>query len=290
MLAEIIHAQVRRFYERKMRGQLDRVAEAFSRKATVYDAFGEGHENLARMRRRVYAHLEAQIPPGSRMLELNAGTGLDAVELVQRSYRVHATDLSPGMVAEIEKKIHLHGLEGKLSAQQCSFTELEKIYDGPFDAIFSNFGGLNCIADLGAVTRGLPRLLKPGGTVTCVIMPRICPWELIRLAKDWRTATRRLRPSGVLANVEGIHFQTYYYSARQVRLAFGKSFRRLHQEGLAVVTPGADNHTFATSHPGWYRFLAWAETALAAVPPFSGWGDFFILTMQYAEALPGCGP
>ena len=52
MLAEIIHAQVRRFYERKMRGQLDRVAEAFSRKATVYDAFGEGHENLARMIRK----------------------------------------------------------------------------------------------------------------------------------------------------------------------------------------------------------------------------------------------
>ncbi len=267
-----------------MRGQLDRVAEAFSRKAQVYDAFGAGHENLARMRRRVYAHLEAQLSPGCWILELNAGTGLDAVELVKRGYRVHATDLSPGMVSEIDKKIHLHGLEGQLSAQQCSFTDLEKISDGPFDAVFSKFGGLNCVADLIAVTRGLPRLLKPGGTVTCVIMPKICPWELVRLAKDWRTAIRRLRPSGVLANVEGIRFQTYYYSARQVRLAFGRSFRRLRQEGLAVVTPGADNHTFARSHLGWYRFLAWADTAVAAVPPFRGWGDFFILTMRYTEA------
>lgn len=35
------------------------VAAAFSRKAPLYDAFGHGHENLARMREKVYAHIGA---------------------------------------------------------------------------------------------------------------------------------------------------------------------------------------------------------------------------------------
>ena len=82
-----------------MNADFEDVAEAFSRKAAVYDAFGEDHENLTRMRRKVRDHISALLPVGSYLLELNAGTGLDATAMVQRGYRVHATDISPGMVA-----------------------------------------------------------------------------------------------------------------------------------------------------------------------------------------------
>ena len=128
------------------------VAEAFSRKSAVYDAFGEDHPNLTRMRQRVYAAVTRHLKPGSHLLEINAGTGLDASQLVKSGYTVHATDLAPGMIEAIEQKVADQQLDGRLSAQQLSFTNLDQADNGPFDAVYSNFGGLNCVADLKDVT------------------------------------------------------------------------------------------------------------------------------------------
>jgi ubiquinone/menaquinone biosynthesis C-methylase UbiE len=257
------------------------VAEAFSRKALVYDAFGENHANLARMRRKFYAHIESVMPAGGRLLEINAGTGQDAVELARRGFRVHTTDFAPGMIAQIEEKIARLGLQDRLTVQPLSFTELERVEGEPFDGLYSNSGGLNCIADLTAVTRSLPTVLKPGARVTWVIMPRVCPWELAVIPKDPRVGTRRLRRGGILAHVEGVHFMTYYFSAGQAERAFGPRFRRVRLEGLSVFTPTADNKTFAVNHPRLFRALARLDDGLSTRRPFNGWGDFFILTMEF---------
>ncbi len=274
------------------------VAEAFSRKAKVYDAFGQDHPNLARMRARVRQHLMRLRPPPARLLELNAGTGADAVYFAQQGYRVLATDISPGMVAEIRAKIEKResrleiresrleiresGIGDRLSVQQLSFTDLDRLDDGPFDVVFSNMGGLNCIPDLAAVTRHLPGLLAPGGVVTFVIMPPICPWEWTAVLRgDFRTAFRRLKPGGVLANVEGVRFRTWYFTPRQARRAFGPGFRTARLEALSLFTPPADRKHFAHRFPRLYRALAWLDDRLAPRFPFNHWGDFFVLSMRF---------
>jgi ubiquinone/menaquinone biosynthesis C-methylase UbiE len=257
------------------------VAEAFSRKAMVYDAFGENHINLARMRRKFYDHIESVMRPGGHLLEINAGTGQDAVSLVERGFRIHATDIAPGMLAQIEEKIARSRLKDRLTVQSCSFTALEQVTSGPFDGLYSNSGGLNCIADLTVVTRSLPTLLRPGARVTWVVMPKICPWELAVIPKDRRVGTRRLHRHGVMAHVEGVYFMTYYFSANQARQAFGPRFRQVKLEGLSVFTPTADNKTFAVNHRRLYRGLVRLDDFLATRRPFNGWGDFFILTMEF---------
>lgn len=261
------------------------VAEAFSRKALEYDVFGRDHPNLTRMRERVYAHLDAPLPPGARILELNAGTGTDALRLARRGYHVHATDLAPGMVAAIEQKARTVGLDDRLTVQRCSFTQLEQVTHGPFDAVFSNFGGLNCVEDLRLVTRPLGKLLVRGGVVTWVIMPPICPWEWLQvLHGDRHTAFRRLRRGGVLAHVSGISFRTYYFTPHRVIEAFGRAYQVLRLEGLSVFAPPADRKEFARKHPGWYRALVRIDDWLASLPPFRSWGDFFILSLRYLGA------
>ena len=204
-------------------GHYAAVAEAFSRKALVYDAFGENHINLARMRRKFYDHIQSVMPPGGHLLEINAGTGQDAVELVDRGFRVHATDFAPGMLAQIEEKIAHLGLGDRLTVQALSFTELARVDGGPYDGLYSNSGGLNCIADLTAVTRHLPDILKPGARITWVIMPRVCPWEVAVIPKDPRVGTRRWHRGGILAHVEGVHFMTYYYSCLLYTSRYGRS-------------------------------------------------------------------
>lgn len=264
--------------------QIESSAKAFSRKAAVYDQFGVDHENLTRMRQKVYAHIEAVMPKDGYLLELNAGTGLDATQLTQRGYHIHATDVAPGMVAEIDKKIAAGAGNGRLTSQLCSFTELNQVTCGPFNGIYSNFGGLNCIDDLTAVTRHFPQLLKPQGIVTVVIMPRVCPWELGLLLKDWRVATRRLRGKTV-ANVEGVAVETTYFSPKQVQTAFGPAFTLIQLEALSLITPTADNKSFAHHHPKLYRQVARWDDILATWPILRNWGDFFILSLIYKGGI-----
>ena len=160
-----------------MPDRISSTAEAFSRKAAVYDAFGEDHPNLDRMRTRVRDHIRGLVPPGSRLLELNAGTGADAGHLAEAGYQVLATDIAPGMLARIRARSADPEMGGRLAVRELSFTDLAGLDAGPFDLVFSNMGGLNCIPDLRPVTATLPLVLVPGGYAVFVIMPRVCPWE-----------------------------------------------------------------------------------------------------------------
>lgn len=258
-----------------------KVAEAFSRKADVYDAFGEAHPNLSRMRQKVRQNMLAHLRTGDRILELNAGTGADAAFFASLGFNVLATDVSPGMVAAIEQKRASQGLESRLTVQQCSFDSLEQLEGRSFDFVFSNMGGINCTADLDRVAGGVDKLLKPGGRVTWVIMPPICLWELAQtLRGDLSTALRRLSPGGTLAHVEGMHFMTWYHTPRRVVRAFGNHFHLTQLVGLSVFTPPADHKFFPTRHPRWYVWLQWLDDLLADHYPFNHWGDFYILTLE----------
>ena len=265
-----------------MDDHFQQVSAGFSLKAQVYDAFGEGHPNLERMRAKVYAHALSLLRPGDRILELNAGTGADAAFFARQGYRVHATDLSSGMVAAIAAKAARPELDGRLTYQQISFTDLAAVAPGPYQYIYSNFGGLNCIPDLGMVAKQINSVLAPGGRVTWVIMPPIAPWELALAFKgQFRMAARRLRPGGVRAHVEGAFFQVHYFTPGQVMRALGGDFTRLALEGLSIFTPPADRKEFALRRPRLYRFLTGLDERMCRLPPFRGWGDFFILSAEY---------
>lgn len=262
------------------------VAEAFSRKAQIYDAFGAGHANLELMRAKVRKHVLKYLQPGDRILELNAGTGGDAVFFAERGFQVHATDLSPGMVAEIEAKAASASLAGRLTVQRCSFLDLSQVTGGPFQCIFSNMGGINCTPRPELVARQLDRLLAPGGFVTWVVMPPVCLWELGQaLRGNFRVATRRLAPGGSLANVEGIHFTTYYHSPGKVQQAFGLGYERLGLQGLSVFTPPADHKDFSQQHPNFYRVLKALEERYADLPPLNRCGDFYILSLRRRQQV-----
>lgn len=259
----------------------DTIAEAFSRTAEKYDHFAEDHPNQTRMRHKVYAHLDRHLKPGSHILELNAGTGTDAAELARRGYYVHATDIAPGMLARARRKAECPELNGRLTVQECSFMELDKVQGAPFEAVFSDLGGLNCIPDLRPVIRQLPQVLKPNGILTWVLMPPVCLWEMAEIFRGHpKLAFRRLSKKGVRAHLEGLYFQMHYFKPRQVLEWFKSDYDLLEIEGLSVITPTAESKNFAKRHVHLYRGLAWLDDRLSVRPPWWGWGDFFILSMR----------
>lgn len=258
------------------------IAEAFSLTAEKYDRFGEDHPNLTRMRQKVYDHVLRWSPPGARILELNAGSGTDAVALARRGFRVHATDIAPGMLKRLREKIDGDGSGDRVTVQECSFLALDHVRGGPFDAVFSNLGGLNCTPDLRPVTQSLPGLLRPGGVVIWVLMPPICLWELaMAFTGNLRFAFRRLARGGTRAHLEGRYFRVHYFTPRQVIASFGPQFQPLAVEGISVLAPPAEIKELPKRHPRLYSTLCRLDDRLARRAPFSGWGDFFVVALRY---------
>lgn len=256
------------------------VTLGFSRKAMIYDAFGEGHLNLERMRRKVREHILRYLVPKDRVLEINAGTGEDARFFARMGFRVHATDISEAMVKRMEMKAEAGELRSRMSVQLSDYNALDQLGAGSFDYVYSNMGGVNCTGDLEQTARSTASVLAPGGRITWVVMPKVCLWELAAgLRGDFRTAARRRAKGGVIANVEGVEFRTWYYSPQQVIAAFGDGFQMLCLEGLSVFTPPADYKTFPQKHPRLYGFLCVLDDRLSNRAPFHSWGDFFILTL-----------
>jgi SAM-dependent methyltransferase len=136
-----------------------------------------------------------------RILELNAGTGIDAVELAKRGYFIHATDIVRYVGAPPEKSIQ--SLGDRITSRIVPIL-LAEIQGAPYDAIFSDLGGLNCIPDLRPIIQQLPMVLKPGGLLTWVLMPRPCLWELAEIFRGHpRLAVRRFARGGTRTHLEG---------------------------------------------------------------------------------------
>jgi ubiquinone/menaquinone biosynthesis C-methylase UbiE len=265
---------------------IEQASKAFSAQAAHFDTDEESNHILKWMRKQVYRHEEELLLPNSKILELNAGTGIDAIHFAELGHSVFAIDNAPGMVQQMQKKISDHHLQDRIQGVLCSFTELQTLPTLQFDHVFSNFGGLNCIPDLLAVTQQLPRLLKPDATVTFVIMPRICPWELVQaFMGKLRLAFRRLSREGTSAHIDGYTFRSYYHSPIEVIQSFDKRFVLVKLRGLASLSPPPYFETFPERHPLLYNTLTRWDERVAEYFPMNRWADHFILTMQYLPLI-----
>ncbi|HUR10283.1 MAG TPA: class I SAM-dependent methyltransferase, partial [Flavitalea sp.] len=174
-----------------MRTNEQKVKVAFDRQAPVFDSLYANDEIICYKRQRVREHVLKHIKKKSSILELNAGTGDDALFFARQGHSVYATDLSPEMFCIRQEKVKQSGLEHVITNEICSYTELHNLHNkGPFDLIFSNFAGLNCTNKLPSVLKDLIPLVKPGGLITLVLLPPFCLWETLLFFKGkWKTAS-----------------------------------------------------------------------------------------------------
>jgi ubiquinone/menaquinone biosynthesis C-methylase UbiE len=261
--------------------QEQNVNNAFSRQSVIFDEEDKGNLIIQCMRKQVQIHLLSLLNTNDKILELNAGTGIDAIFFAHYGCSVYATDNAQGMINILTEKVRKLNLENKIQIQKCSFNNLDEIKTENFDHIFSNFGGLNCTDDINKVVRQFHRLLKPGGTVTLVIMPHICPWEILLAFKgNFKMAFRRLSKKGVPSHLEGFYFYTYYYSPKQLLNAFGKEYTKICIKGLGILTPPPYLNKFPIKYPMLFKMLFTIEEKIAKYPPFNSWSDHFIISME----------
>jgi len=255
---------------------------AYTAQAPLFDNIQNNNKILLWMRRQVYNTVEKYLRPHDRMLDINAGTGIDATYFARKGFRVTATDVADGMIKEIESKIEKHGLQQFLSARQYSYTEISALEPQKFDYVLSNFGGLNCIRNLSIVAEQLKKILNNNTFLTLVIMPPVCPWEILfALKRNFKVAFRRLRKEGVMARVEGHYFKAYYHTPEIVLKAFGDQFTLVELRGLASFVPPPYMEKFPERFPTIFKLLKKLDEQFSTHTPFNRWADQFIITLHY---------
>ncbi len=260
-----------------------RAAAAFTRQSGIFDERFGRNTIVQYKRERVRNLVQKYIPSKAAILELNSGTGEDAIWFAEQGHRVHATDLSSGMQTVLKNKVEIKGLQEMISTECCSFTQLESLAQkGPYDLIFSNFAGLNCTGDLSRVLESFQGLLKPEGLVIMVILPKQCLWEFLLLFRGkFRTAFRRFFGSrGKTARVEGEQFTCWYYNPSFIAGKLKKSFRLLCLEGLCSLVPPSYMEEFPEKYPSIYGFLKKEENRLKNKWPWNRIGDYYIIALR----------
>jgi ubiquinone/menaquinone biosynthesis C-methylase UbiE len=265
-----------------------KAAEAFSRQSKVFDQEYGDNPIIQYKRMRVRDHVLDILPPNSSILELNCGTGEDALFFSQKGHRIHATDIAEGMLNRLREKIRAASEYNRVSTELCSFTNLGALEKkGPYDLVFSNFGGLNCTGELDDVLRSFDVLVKPGGCVTLIIIPKFCLWESLLLLKgDWKTATRRFfSKNGRKAHLEGTYFTCWYYNPGFIRKQLQDTFDVVKLEGLCTLVPPSYRENFPVKYPRIYHYLVRKEYQLKSSWPWKLMGDYFIMTLRKKALL-----
>jgi ubiquinone/menaquinone biosynthesis C-methylase UbiE len=255
---------------------------AFDAAAPEYDIRYEELPGIRRMRALTSREYLRYFTPGNRLLELNCGTGNDAVFLALHGMRILATDVSGRMLDETKRKITREGVNRRVETKQLAFEELGELRGEIFDGAYSNLGGLNCSGDLDSVAADLGALVKPGGIFIAAVMPRFCLWEtaayLARL--KWKEAFRRLAPGGSLADLHGGHVRTYYYSPAVFKNAFSAYFDQVKTFGMAIFTPPPNFERTYASLGRVLPALEKLDDLASALPPFSSLGDHYVIVLR----------
>ena len=261
--------------------------DPFDDLAAEYDRRFTHTELGRRYRGAVWRWLDRAFHRGDRVLELNCGTGEDAVHLARKGVLVHATDRSQAMLDETRRKVSEAGVGGLVTLERVSLTAdatprvptLDRYMpEAVFDGAVSSFGGLNLVADVGPVATGLARILRPGARVVLSVMGPLVPWEwgwyLARLRP--RDAFRRVRSGGAPWRGRRV----FYPSVAALRRAFGSKFECRGVGAIGVFLPPPYASAWAARHPALVARLDAVERRCERWWPLSRLADHYIMEFE----------
>jgi ubiquinone/menaquinone biosynthesis C-methylase UbiE len=263
--------------------RLRETQDAFDSVAADYDGARGNNDLIQDMRKEMWHWLDTTFAPGSHLIDLGCGTGLDAVRMAQSGYEITATDWSAQMVARTRDRADRAKLTDHVRTVNVGAHELARLPGNALYAgAYSNLGPLNCVPDLSAVSQECARLLQPGGTLVFTVIGRICPWEILHYARQRRWSRIKVRFAANLVPV-GMNKRTIwtrYYGPREFYRAFEKDFTLTHYRGLCVFAPPPYLTWVRDRHPRLYERLWRVDRRVAGLPVLRGMGDHFLIVMK----------
>jgi ubiquinone/menaquinone biosynthesis C-methylase UbiE len=260
-------------------------AAAFDRMAPSYDdAFTRSLIGTAQ-RKAVWDVLRRKFRAGDRILELNCGTGEDALFLARQGMSIVACDASTKMLEVAKLRKAGTSPKALVDFRHVRNEELELLRGHhSFDGALSNFSGLNCVADLRPVARALGRLVRAGGNLVVCVSTRICLWEIAwyALRANFTKAFRRVGGE-TIAHLDGIDVTVRYPTIREMRRGFAPWFRVSSVRAVGLFVPPSYVESWAQKHRTILRVLEGIDRIFSAWPVFRGIGDHVLIEFVRAD-------
>jgi SAM-dependent methyltransferase len=284
----------------------------FDEIAAIYDEVFT-HSLIGQAQRKsVWKEVDRIWKPGDHVLELNCGTGEDALHLVEKGISVTGFDASSAMI-EVASEKQRHRCPTLLTKRvggavpenaTVQFVNLpserigELCPERPFDGVFSNFSGLNCVADLAAVSRQLASLVRPGAELALVLSTRFCFWEsvwyalrgeLSKATRRWSghvastvpsASRRRYRWHLAAAPHSAETLDVWYPRVPQIRGAFAPHFQFVSVTGIGVAIPPSYVESWAQQHRRIFSILASIDNWVDHLPCLRVAGDHMLLRFR----------
>jgi ubiquinone/menaquinone biosynthesis C-methylase UbiE len=212
---------------------------------SIFDAIAETYDNEfsntitgRHQRKQVHQLLEKNLTNVPiNILEINCGTGIDAIKMAGFGHAVTASDESSKMISIANQK---NNFSDSINFVRASFSELKTTFEGKeFDLIFSNFGGLNCVnpSELKKIFNELHQILKPNGKLIIVIMSDAYIWDWIyfTLKGEFKNAMRRKKVA--MIPLKGNIQETWYYNINKISAIAADNFKVIATKPIGQLIP-----------------------------------------------------
>lgn len=248
--------------------------------AKNYDTSFTNSEIGKLQRNLVYYNLKKHLNTKKNILEINCGTGEDAIWLANQNYKVIATDISEKMIEVAKSKINLVNLKFEV-VDINSISEQYK--NEKFDLLFSNFGGLNCLSnsEMRTFFENSSRIVSEKGKLILVIMPKNTLWEQLFffLNLDLKNAFRRKKEIAI-ANVDGENVKTYYFNPKDIVNLSNSNFEFISAKPIGFFVPPSYLEPFFKNKKIFLDSLNFLENSIKNWAFLSKYADHYIIILQ----------
>jgi ubiquinone/menaquinone biosynthesis C-methylase UbiE len=263
-------------------GTHTRAGMAFDRLAADYDSLFTFSSIGRSQRDAVWRHVQAVFSPGSHILELNCGTGQDALFMARAGMSVTACDASAGMIEQARKRVAAEAPDARVRFVELPTEEVGRLPGAMrFDGVFSNFSGLNCVQDLKRVAQQIAACLRPGAPLLLCFSTRYCVWEMVYFLLHGRPRKAFRRWGGVSeARIGELRFPVYYPSLARLRGTFAPEFRLVFASGIGITVPPSYLEPWIARHPWLLRKMEALDHAVRGWFILRTCGDHMLLHLE----------
>jgi ubiquinone/menaquinone biosynthesis C-methylase UbiE len=234
----------------------------------------------------VWAVLTQTFRCGDTIVELNCGTGEDALFLARNAISVVACDASERMIQIARRRLQSEAPETPvylclLPTERISELQSATLLDGAF----SNFSGLNCVADLKQTAQDLAALVKPGAPLLVCLSTRFCLSEILWFLLHGQPRKAFRRCSGrATAQVGEFTVEVYYSTVRKLQRDFAPAFVMRSCIGVGVAVPPSYVEASIRKYPKVLALLQTIDKLISKFPGFRVIGDHVLIRFDRVKA------